>query len=156
LPPTDIGRVPEFLHLSFGSSDASSSGTSLVPQGASSALLHALTQEPGISSDPEAAWMRALDQLKSRTAENSEIATRAWETPQAPDGFLRTRPPAIDAAALDRASRTPALDWLATRLRRLNGNRTADTAQDDTAALIAEAATRLASFRAAISRLGTN
>src|SRR5699024_7746144 len=79
LPPTDIGRVAEFLHLSFGSSDASSSGTSLVPQGASSALLHALTQEPGISSDPEAAWMRALDQLKSRTAENSEIATRAWE-----------------------------------------------------------------------------
>src|SRR5699024_8347863 len=123
---------------------------------ASSALLHALTQEPGISSDPEAAWMRALDQLKSRTAENSEIATRAWETAQALDGFLRTRPPAIDSEELDLASLNPALDWLATRLRRLNGNRTADTAQDDTTALIAEAATHLASFRAAISRLGTN
>lgn len=156
LPPTDIRRVAEFLHLSFGTNDASSTASSLVPQGVSSVLLQALAQEPGISSDPESAWMHALDQLKSRTAENSEIATRAWETAQALDGFLRTRPPAIDSEELDLASLNPALDWLATRLRRLNGNRTADTAQDDTTALIAEAATHLASFRAAISRLGTN
>jgi ATP-dependent helicase/nuclease subunit B len=156
LPPTDIRRVAEFLHLSFGTNDATSTATSLVPQGVSSVLLQALTQEPGISNDPESAWMRALDQLKSRTAENSEIATRTWETAQALDGFLRTRPPAIDSEELDLASLNPALDWLATRLRRLNGNRTADTAQDDTTALIAEAATHLASFRAAISRLGTN
>lgn len=156
LPPTDIRRVAEFLHLSFGTNDATSPATSLVPQGVSLVLLQALTQEPGISNDPESAWMRALDQLKSRTAENSEIVTRAWETAQALDGFLRTRPPAIDSEELDLASLNPALDWLATRLRRLNGNRTADTAQDDTTALIAEAATHLVSFRAAISRLGTN
>ena len=156
LPPTDIRRVTEFLHLSFGTNDASSTAASLVPQGVSSVLLQALAQEPGISNDPESAWMRALDQLKSRTAENSEIATRTWETAQALDGFLRTRPPAIDSEELDLASLNPAMDWLATRLRRLNGNRIADTAQDDTTALIAEAATHLASFRAAISRLGTN
>ena len=53
LPPTDIRRVAEFLHLSFGTSGALSSGTSLVPQGVSSVLLQALTQEPGISSDPQ-------------------------------------------------------------------------------------------------------
>lgn len=156
LPPTDIRRVAEFLHLSFGTSDASSSAASLVPQGVSSVLLQALTQEPGISSDPESAWMRALDQLKSRTAENSDTATRAWETARALDGFLRTRPPAVDSDELDLDSLNPALDWLATRLRRLSGNRIADTAQDDTTALIAEAATHLASLRAAISRLGTN
>lgn len=156
LPPTDIRRVAEFLHLSFGTNDASTTASSLVPQGVSSVLLQVLTQEPGISSDPESAWMRALDQLKSRTAENSDTATRAWETAQALDGFLRTRPPAVDSDELDLASLDPALDWLATRLRRLSGNRTADTAQDDTTELIAEAATHLASFRAAISRLGTN
>ena len=156
MPPTDIRRVAEFLHLSFGTNDATSPATSLVPQGVSSVLLQALTQEPGISNDPESAWMRALDQLKSRTAENSDTAIRAWETTRALDGFLRTRPPAVDSDELDLDSLNPALDWLATRLRRLNGNRTADTTQDDTTALIAEAATHLASFRTAITRLGTN
>ena len=100
--------------------------------------------------------MRALDQLKSRTAENSDTAIRAWETTRALDGFLRTRPPAVDSDELDLDSLNPALDWLATRLRRLNGNRTADTTQDDINTLIAEAATHLASFRTAITRLGTN
>lgn len=156
LPPTDIRRAAEFLHLSFGTNDASASATSLVPQGVSSVLLQALAQEPGISSDPESAWMHALDQLKSRTAENSDTATRAWQTAQALDGFLRTRPPAVDSDELDLASLNPALDWLATRLRRLSGNRADGTAQDDTTALIAEAATHLASFRTAITRLGTN
>ena len=155
LPPTDIRRVAELLHLSFGTIDATSSATSLVPRGVSSVLLQALTQEPGISSDPESAWMRALDQLKSRTAENSDTAIRAWETTRALDGFLRTRPPAVDSDELDLDSLNPALDWLATRLRRLNGNRTADTTQDDINTLIAEAATHLASFRTAITRLGT-
>lgn len=154
LPPTDVRRVAEFLHLSFGANDPHTPTTTLVPKKASTALLTALTNEPGISSDPDSAWMRVLAELKK--AADSPSAQRAWETAQSLDGFLRTRPPRVVGDELDLATLDPALDWLATRLRRLSKNHTPDSAEDSTTAFIAEAATHLTSFRAALARLRTS
>ena len=66
LPPTDIRRVAEFLNLSFGTPDAGSSTKALIPRSVSTALLTALTKEPGLSGDPDSAWMSALRDLQDR------------------------------------------------------------------------------------------
>ncbi|MGR6092106.1 PD-(D/E)XK nuclease family protein [Brevibacterium sp. CSND-B09] len=155
LPPTDIRRVAEFLHLSFGSDGPETPALTLVPRSASSTLLSALTQEPGISGDPASAWMKALEILKARANEDPDTATKAWETAQTLDGLLRVSPPAVDDDHLAVSSLQPALDWLSTRLRKLTlrQQKTTQDARGTTASFLAEASNHIASFRAALTAL---
>lgn len=166
LPPTDVRRVAEFLHLSFGSTDrgitdGGSRAKKLVPPAVGTPLIEALSQEPGLSDDPESAWMSALHTLREQALSNPDSASTTWDTASALDSFLRAAPPVIDNDEVTLSTLTPALDWLATRLRRLTvnpgtrteGGATADPSTTDP--FISEAATHLASFRAALDRLGT-
>lgn len=157
LPPTDIRRVAEFLHLSFGSATPESPMTTLVPRSVSSVLLKALAQEPGISGDPDSAWMKELQTLKERASDHPGTGPKAWAAAQVLDDFLRVSPPAIIDDELNLASLQLSLDWLATRLHKLtlrqpNANGPAD---DTTAPFIADAAKHLDSFRRALAELGT-
>lgn len=162
LPPTDIRRVAEFLHLSFGSTDSDSPAKKLVPHAVSSPLLNALAREPGISGDAASAWMTALHELKERALSHPDTATKAWDIARTLDEFFRVTPPQIHDDELTLASLTPVLDWLTTRLRRLKahhksiveGVQTGEV-RTTTDPFIAEAATHLDSFRAALGRLGT-
>lgn len=157
LPPTDIRRVAEFLHLSFGSDDPETPALTLVPRPVASTLLKALTDEPGISGDLASAWMRALETLKFRAHEEPDTATKAWETAQILDSLLRVSPPAVVNDYLAINSVLPALDWLSTRLRNLTLRQQKATEDHGTAApFLAEASNHLASFRAALTALGVD
>src|SRR5699024_8018915 len=129
LPPTDIRRVAECLSLSFGDSDPESPATTLVPRSVATTLLTALTQEPGISGDPDSAWMKALQDLQSRADTSDKIRTKAAETARTIDHHLRVSPPVIDNGLIDLTTLQPALDWLASRLKALtkSANDTAET-----------------------------
>ncbi|MGO1176108.1 MAG: hypothetical protein ACTMKZ_07980, partial [Brevibacterium aurantiacum] len=80
LPPTDIRRVAEFLSLSLGTPDAESPAKALVPRSVSKALLNALTAEPGLSGDPDSAWMKALRDFHADADTDPEVKTKAAET----------------------------------------------------------------------------
>ncbi|MGO2943467.1 MAG: PD-(D/E)XK nuclease family protein [Brevibacterium aurantiacum] len=161
LPPTDVRPVAELLHLSFGSTDSESSAKTLVPLSVSTVLLKALAREPGISGDPKSAWMTALRALEDHALRHPDTASRAWDTARTLDEFLRVNPPQIHDDEITLKTLAPALDWLSTRLHRLksghraNGEptRTNET-QPDTDAFIAEAATHLDTFRAALGMIG--
>ena len=155
LPPTDIRRVAEFLHLSFGSDGAETPALTLVPRSVSSTLLGALTQEPGISGDPASAWMKALETLKARAYEDPDTSATARETAQTLDSILRVSPPEIVEDHLTLDSLQPALDWLSTRLRKLTlrQQKTAQSSHSTTATFLAEASNQIASFRAALTAL---
>ncbi|AOP54150.1 PD-(D/E)XK nuclease family protein [Brevibacterium aurantiacum] len=155
LPPTDIRRVAEFLHLSFGSDGAETPALTLVPRSVSSTLLGALTQEPGISGDPASAWMKALETLKARAYEDPDTSATARETAQTLDSILRVSPPEIVEDHLTLDSLQPALDWLSTRLRKLTLRQQKNTqnARGTTSSFLAEATNHLASFRAALTAL---
>src|SRR5699024_3454359 len=93
-----------------GTQPTATRSVGLVPSAARTALLQALGQEAGISSDPESAWMRALEDL--RTAAEAPLASdptetapletpatapdpqaqSAWSIAQTLDEFLRTVP----------------------------------------------------------------
>jgi ATP-dependent helicase/nuclease subunit B len=156
LPPTDIRRVAEFLHLSFGSDDPETPALALVSRSVSFALLGALTQEPGISGDPASAWMKALEILKAHAHENPDTPTKVWETAQTLDSILRVSPPEVDDDQLTLNSLQPALDWLTTRLRKLTlrQQKTTQNARGTTATFLAETSNHIASFRAALTALG--
>jgi ATP-dependent helicase/nuclease subunit B len=162
LPPIDVRRVAEFLHLSFGSGDRDYPAKNLVPHAVSSALLSALAQEPGISGDSESAWMKSLHGLEDLALGHPETWSGTWETAQTLDKLLRVSPPDLhdDEVTLD--SLTSALDWLSTRLRRLKANHSTDidgipvsNSRTTTDPFIAEVATHLSSFRTALGKLGT-
>lgn len=158
LPPTDIRRVAEFLHLSFGSDDPETRTLTLVSRSVSSALLGALTEEPGISGDPASAWMEALETLKARAYEDPDTSATARDTAQTLDSILRVSPPEIVEDQLTLDSLQPALDWLSTRLRKLTlrQQKTAQVSNSTTAPFLAEASNHLASFRAALTALGVD
>lgn len=162
LPPTDIRRVADFLHLSFGSTDSDSPAKKLVPHAVSSPLLNALAREPGISGDPASAWMTALHELKTRALSHPDTATKAWEAARTLDELLRVTPPQIHDDELTLISLAPALDWLTTLLRRLKAHHPtnveeaqANEAQATTDPFIAETVTHLDSFRSTLGKLRT-
>ena len=119
LPPTDIRRVAEFLSLSLGTPDAESPAKALVPRSVSKALLNALTAEPGLSGDPDSAWMKALRDFHADADTDPEVKTKAAETAHTIDRLIRLSPPSVDNDLVDLTTLQPALDWLATRLRAL-------------------------------------
>lgn len=156
LPPTDVRRIAEFLTLSFGSEGSASPPKILIPRSASTELMKALSKEPGISGDPDSAWMGALRTLHDRAQDNPKAATRAWETARTVDEFVRVSPPVIeDDDLITLASLRPALDWLAARLRALTHRTNAESraTDDETLSFITEAADHVASFREALVKL---
>ena len=110
LPPTDIRRVAEFLNLSFGTPDAGSSTKALIPRSVSNALLNALTEEPGLSGDPDSAWMSALRDLKDRCGRGPETRAKAAETAHTIDSLIRLSPPVIDNDFVVLTTLQPALE----------------------------------------------
>lgn len=154
LPPTDIRHVAEFLDLSFGTPDAESPAKALLPRSVSSALLTALTKEPGISGDPDSAWMSALRDLQDRADTDPETRAKAAETAHTTDRLIRLTPPVIDNDLVLLTTLHPALNWLADRLRALSHNPD-DATPDSTRAkaFIAEAASHVDSFREALAHL---
>ena len=157
LPPTDIRRVAEFLSLSFGASDSESSAKTLVPRSVSEPLLKALIAEPGLSGDPDSAWMKALRDLGDHADNDPETRAKAAETAHTIDRLIRLSPPIIDNDFIDLTSLHPALDWLRRRLRSLAhqpGDTTTETAK--AAPFITEATNHLNSFREALAQLSAD
>ncbi|WP_193069910.1 PD-(D/E)XK nuclease family protein [Brevibacterium aurantiacum] len=152
LPPTDIRRVAEFLSLSLGTPDAESPAKALVPRSVSKALLNALTAEPGLSGDPDSAWMKALRDFHADADTDPEVKTKAAETAHTIDRLIRLSPPSVDNDLVDLTTLQPALDWLATRLRAL-AHHPGETASETTTTFITEATTHLNSFREALAQL---
>lgn len=154
LPPTDIRRVAEFLSLSFGASDSEASAKTLVPRSVSTPLLNALTTEPGISGDPDSAWMRALRDLHNQAGTEPVTRAKTAETAHNIDRLIRLSPPVIDNDFIDLATLQPALDWLAGRLRAL-AHYPGDAMQaiNNTSDFITEATSHLSAFRDALAQL---
>lgn len=154
LPPTDIRRVAEFLTLSFGARDTESSAKTFIPRSVSNALLKALAKEPGISGDPDSAWMRALRDLQDRVAAAGETGAKTAETAHTIDRLIRVSPPLIDNDLIELTTLHPALDWLAVRLRALSHHPDdATSATTRAAAFTTEAAGHVDSFREALAQL---
>src|SRR5699024_3031983 len=149
LPPTDIRRLAEFLNLSFGTPNSEAPAKTLVPRSVSEPLLAALTAEPGVSGDPDSAWMTALRELQDRGGTNPETSAKAAETAHTIDRLIRLSPPVIDYDLIDLTTLQPALDWLGNRLRSLEHQ------PDETTStrFITEATTHLNSFREALAQL---
>ena len=154
LPPTDIRRVAEFLNLSFGTPDAGSSTKALIPRSVSTALLSALTKEPGFSGDPDSAWMSAMRDLQDRADADLKTRSKVAETAHTIDSFIRLSPPVIDNDFVDLTTLHPAVNWLADRLRALS-HHPDDTTPDSTRAkaFVAEVASHVDSFREAFAHL---
>ncbi|SDS99035.1 PD-(D/E)XK nuclease superfamily protein [Brevibacterium sandarakinum] len=152
LPPTDIRRVAEFLSLSFGAPNSEASAKALVPRSVSKALLNALTAEPGLSGDPDSAWMKALRDLHDDADTDPEVKAKAAETAHTIDRLIRLSPPSVDNDLVDLTTLQPALDWLASRLRAL-AHHPGETASETTTTFITEATTHLTSFREALAQL---
>lgn len=147
IPPLDVHRIAELLALRITTDAEAEAGTQptatrsvgLVPTAARNALLQALGEEAGISSDPESAWMRALEDL--RTDAEAPLATEpteteppavaattpdpraqsAWAIAQTLDEFLRTDPVRVTDAGVHLDRLIAAVEWLGDRLRRLGG-----------------------------------
>ncbi|MDN5587839.1 MAG: PD-(D/E)XK nuclease family protein [Brevibacterium sp.] len=154
LPPTDIRRVAEFLNLSFGTPDAGSSTKALIPRSVSTALLTALTKEPGLSGDTDSAWMSALRDLKDRAEAAPETRAKAAETAHTIDSLIRLSPPVIDHDFLVLTTLQPALNWLADRLRALSHHPDdATSGGTRVKAFIKEAAGHVDSFLEALAHL---
>src|SRR5699024_6945169 len=149
LPPTDIPHLAELLTLSVATPDSEAPAKTLVPRSASEPLLDALTVEPGVSGDPDSAWMRALRDLQDRADTNPEIRAKAAETAHIIDRLIRLSPPVIDHDLIDLTTLQPALDWLGSRLRALEHQPDETTSTT----FITEAATHLNSFREAVAQL---
>lgn len=152
LPPTDIRRFAEFLSLSFGAPNSESPAEALVPRSVSKALLNALTAEPGLSGDPDSAWMKALRHLHGDADTDPEVKTKAAETAHTIDRLIRLSPPSVDNDLVDLTTLQPALDWLASRLRAL-AHHPDETASETTTTFFTEATTHLNSFREALAQL---
>src|SRR5699024_6012553 len=139
----------EFLSLSFGTTDSEGSAKTLVPRSVSEPLLDALTAEPGVSGDPDSAWMRALRDLQDRADADPETSAKAAETAHTIDRLIRLSPPVIDHDLIDLTTLQPALDWLGSRLGSLEPHPDERTSTR----LITEATTHLKSFRHALVQL---
>ncbi|AZL06226.1 PD-(D/E)XK nuclease family protein [Brevibacterium aurantiacum] len=155
LPPTDIRRVAEFLSLSFGVQDSEASAKALVPRSVSTPLLNALTSEPGISGDPDSAWMRALRDLHNQAGTEPVTRAKTAETAHNIDRLIRLSPPVIDNDFIDLATLQPALDWLASRLRSV-AHQPGDATSATGPVFITEATNHLNSFREALAQLPTD
>ncbi|WP_152348341.1 hypothetical protein [Brevibacterium sp. CFH 10365] len=149
LPPTDIRRLAEFLSLSFGTPNSEAPAKTLVPRSVSEPLLDALTVEPGVSGDPDSAWMRALRDLQDRADADPETRAKAAETAHTIDRLIRLSPPVVDHDLIDLTTLQPALDWLGKRLRAL----THQPDETTSTSFITEATTHLNSFREALAQL---
>src|SRR5699024_9477026 len=149
VPPTDIRRLAECLSLSFGTSSSEAPAKTLVPRSVSEPRLDALTAEPGVSGDPDSAWMRALRDLQDRADADPETRAKAAETAHTIDRLIRLAPPVIDNDHIDIMTLHQALDWLGSRLRSLEHQ------PDETTStrFITEATTHLNSFREALVQL---
>lgn len=152
LPPTDVRRVAELLSFEIGMRPDSSFPIRLVPNRVATTLLTALTQEPGISSDPESAWMSAMDVLN--TPEPDPAAREL-------DKYLRTSPPVISDDQVDLSSLEPALIWLSARLLALRHGLPSTSAESvkqlaDVQSFLAEATGHVDSVRTALAELGAD
>src|SRR5699024_3427975 len=121
----------------------------LVPHSVSEPLLDALTAEPGVSGDPDSAWMSALRDLQDRADADPETRAKAAETAHTIDRLIRLSPPVIDHDLIDLTMLQPALDWLGNRLRALAHQLDETT----TTTFITEATTHLNTFREALAQL---
>ncbi|WP_019159043.1 PD-(D/E)XK nuclease family protein [Brevibacterium senegalense] len=174
IPPLDVHRIAELLALRITTDAEAAAGTQptatrsvgLVPSAARSALLHALGQEAGISSDPESAWVRALDDLRTAaeaplTSDPTETvplvasatvpdprAQSAWAIAQTLDEFLRADPVRVTDAGVHLDRLVTAVDWLGDRLRRLGGARPSR--------YLTAAAAHVSSFLQTIDLVGTD
>ncbi|MBE8146491.1 hypothetical protein IOD13_09340 [Brevibacterium casei] len=145
LPPTDVRRVAELLSFEIGMRPDSSFPIRLVPNRVATTLLTALTQEPGVSGDPESAWMSAMDVLN-----NPEPDPAAREL----DKYLRTAPPLISDDQVDLSGLEPALTWLSARLLALRHGLPSTSAESakrlaDVQSFLADASGHVDSVRAA-------
>ena len=174
IPPLDVHRIAELLALRITTDIEAGADTQptatrsvgLVPSAARKALLQALGQEAGISSDPESAWMCALEGL--RTASEAPLASdptetapleapaaapdpcaqSAWTIAQTLDEFLRTNPVHVSDAGVHLDRLVTAVEWLGDRLRRLGG------AQPSR--YLTAAAAHVSSFLQTIDLIGTD
>lgn len=152
LPPADVHRVAELLAFEIGVRPDSSSPLRLVPTRVATTLLDALTQEPGISGDPESAWMTAMGTLN--TPEPNPTARSL-------DEFIRTAPPVITDGDIEVNSLKPALEWLTARLRALRHGLPANSSDTDDGpaaiqSFLADASEHVDSVRAALDELGAD
>lgn len=125
LPSLDVPRVAELLavRLQPRRTDDAPQPVGLIPYRARTVLLNALVAEPGITSDPDSAWLRALDGLRNAAATSDDPRDdTSWSVAQTLDSLLRTAPPRVtdDRVAVDDV--LTAVDWLAHRLRALGGS----------------------------------
>lgn len=179
IPPVDVRRVGELLSFRFhaANGDEPAPSFSIVPQAAAIKLLEALVVEPGITDDPDSAWMTVLNTLRGRAAE-STASEKTWEAARTIDGFLRPSQspswtkPLVDPGAVESSvtdsddgpgtialtSLRPALDWLTRRMQSLarqaemQSATVASTKCDSSFA--SEAAAHIAAFRESLEQLG--
>lgn len=130
IPPLDVHRIAEFLsfrattraHPHPASNDDHLRSSGIIPFAARTAFLNALVTEPGISSDSDSAWMRALNDLERAAKDPGDpSATTAWALAQSLDAFLRTAPPHVADEHVTTDRVIVAVEWLAQRLRVLGG-----------------------------------
>lgn len=124
--PLDVHRIAEFLSFrarTRATDDGDQPGSAgIIPFASRTAFLNALTAEPGVTSDPDSAWMRALDDLRTAAEEaHDPSAQSSWAVAQTLDEFLRTSPPRVSDERIHINRITAAVEWLAQRLRALGG-----------------------------------
>lgn len=179
IPPIDIRRVGELLSFRFraANGDEPAPSFSIVPQAAAKKLLAALVVEPGITDDPDSAWMTVLNTLRDRATE-STASEKTWEAARTIDYFLRpsqspswTKPLAYsdalessdtdtddDSDTIALASLRPALDWLARRMQSLARQAEMQSATvastNGDSSFASDAAAHIAAFRESLEQLG--
>ncbi|AZT97726.1 RecB family exonuclease [Brevibacterium aurantiacum] len=179
IPPVDVRRVGELLNFRFqaATEDEPAQPFSILPRAVAKKLLDALVEEPGITDDPDSAWMTALNTLHDEAAQ-SRAAEKNWEAAQTIDGFLRSSQsraqtqPLADSinkedpnAEADNTPGTvalatilPALDWLARRMqsiaRQTDTRTTAATSANGDSSFASQAATHISAFRESLEHLG--
>lgn len=179
IPPVDVRRVGELLNFRFqaATDDESAESFSIVPHAVAKKLLDALVEEPGITDDPDSAWMTALSTMRDEAAQ-SRAAEKNWEAAQTIDGFLRSSQSRAQAQPLGDsihkedpiaeadntpgtialATTLPALDWLARRMqsiaRQTDTWTTAATSANADSSFASQAAAQVSAFREALEQLG--